>query len=65
MCVTEGGSSHRVLVHSRLRVVLLSSRKVRSGVVTALIVVKLHVEAGQLGETHPQSTAAVIDVLTV
>ena len=39
--------------------------QVRPGVVTALVVVVLDVEADQLAEVDPQGAAGVVDVLTV
>ena len=60
-CHTERGS-HGLVVHGGLGV---SGGKVRPGVVPALVVVVLHVEAGELGEADPQRTASVVDVLPV
>lgn len=39
--------------------------KVRSGEVSALLVVVFDVEAGEFGEIDPQSAAAVVDVLAI
>lgn len=39
--------------------------KVWPGVVPALVVVVLHIKAGELGEADPQGTAGVVDVLPV
>ena len=58
---TEGGSHGRVL-HCGLAV---SRWQVRPGEVTALLIVVLHVEAGEFGEVDPQSAAAVVDVLSI
>lgn len=43
----------------------VSAGQVRSGEVSALLVVVFDVEAGEFGEADPQSAAAVIDVLPV
>lgn len=50
------------MLHGGLAV---SSGKVWSGEVSALLVVVFDVETGEFGEADPQSTAAIIDVLTV
>lgn len=41
------------------------SWKVRSGEVTALLIVVPDIEAGEFGEANPQSAAGIIDVLPV
>ena len=61
VCGTEGGS-HGLVVYGGLGV---SSGQVWSGVVSALVVVVAHVEAGELGEADPQGAARVVDVLAV
>ena len=58
--LTEGGGHTRV--HGGLSV---SGGKVQAGEVSALVVVVLHIQAGQLGELHTQSAARVIDVLAI
>ena len=57
----EGGG-HGLVVHGGLGV---SGGQVRPGVVPALVVVVLDVEAGELGEADPQRAAGVVDVLPV
>ena len=58
--VTEGGSHARV--HGGLAV---PRGQVQAGEVSALVVVVLDIQAGQLGELHAQSTAGVVDVLAI
>jgi len=58
--LTEG--SHGWVLEARLDV---PGGQVGPGVVAALVVVVLDVEAGELGEADPQGAAGVVDVLTV
>lgn len=53
---------HGWVLHGRLAV---SAGQVRSGEVSALLVVVFDIEACEFGEADPQSAAAVIDVLSV
>ena len=55
------GSSH-VGVYGRLSV---PCRELWPGVVTALVVVVLHVQVDQLGVVDAERTARVVDVLTI
>ena len=57
----EGGG-HGLVIHGGLGV---SGGQVGPGVVAALVVVVLHVEAGELGEADAQRAAGVVDVLPV
>lgn len=59
--LTEG-SGHGLVVHGGLGV---SGGQVRPGVVSALVVVVLDIEAGELGEADSQGAAGVVDVLAV
>lgn len=43
----------------------IPSREVRPGVVTALVVIVLHIQTGQLGEVNAQSAASIVDVLSI
>ena len=45
--------------------VVVAARQAGVGVVTALVIVVLHVETRQLREVDPQRAAAVVDVLTI
>lgn len=54
--------SHRVVFNSRLAV---SRRQVRPRVVPTLVVVVLHIQAGEFGKTDAQSAARVVDVLSI
>lgn len=60
--LTEGGGRHGLGVDGWLGV---GSGEVWPGVVPALVVVVLDVEAGELGEADPQGAAGVVDVLPV
>lgn len=50
------------MLHDGLTV---STGKVGSGEVAALLVVVFDVEAGEFGEADPQRAAAVVDVLSI
>ena len=67
--LTRPGTGHRTCAEAeRLHGHLWSAvpwRQVGGGVVPRLVIVVLHVEAGQLGEVDSQRAAAVVDVLTV
>lgn len=43
----------------------IRSGEVWSGVIPALVIVVLNVEAGELGEADSQSAASVVDVLPI
>lgn len=43
----------------------ISSRKVRSGVISTLIIVIFDIEVDQFTEVYPQSAAWIIDVLSI
>ena len=45
--------------------VVVAARQAGIGVVTALVIVVLHVETRQLREVDPQRAAAIVDVLTI
>lgn len=56
------GCSHAWVLQGRLAI---PRWKVRSGEVTALLIVVLDVEAGEFGESNPQGAAGIVDVLAI
>lgn len=60
MCTNS--SSHGVMFESRLTV---SCGQIGTRVVTALVVVVFHVQAGEFRETDAQGAATVVDVLSI
>lgn len=60
--LTEGGGRHGLGVHGWLSI---GGGEVWPGVVPALVVVVLDVEAGELGEADSQGAASVVDVLSI
>lgn len=60
--LTEGGGRHGLVVDGGLGI---SGGEVWPGVVPALVVVVLDVEAGELGEADSQGAASVVDVLPI
>lgn len=60
--LTKGGGRHGLGVDGWLGV---GGGEVWPGVVPALVIVVLDVEAGELGEAYPQGAAGVVDVLSV
>lgn len=59
---TQGSCSHRLCIEGGLTV---SCRQVRASVVSALIIVVLHIQAGELRETNAKGTASIVDVLSI
>lgn len=60
--LTESSGCHGLVVHGRLAV---TSGQVWAGVVTALVIVVFHIQAGEFGEANAQCAAGIVDVLSV
>ena len=65
----EGGPQHpRLLDGERVGVNVetgVASREAGVGVVSALVIVVLHVQVGELGVLYPQGATVVVDILTI
>lgn len=59
---TKCSSCHGLGVQGRL---CICSGEVRSSVIPALVIVVFDIKAGELGEADSQSTAGIVDVLSV
>lgn len=60
--LTERGSCHGLRIHGLLGV---GRGEIWPGVVSALVVVVLDIEAGKLGEADSQGAASIVDVLAI